>query len=463
MSLVQASNLGFPRMGKRRELKFALEKYWSGESNEDTLLQAAQTLRKEHWQLQAEAGINAPPSNDFSLYDHVLDMAITLGAIPRRFKALGWPREPDALILPWRADRKTATALDMTKWFDTNYHYVVPEFEAEMRYELRSNKVVEDYLEARALGIETRPVLLGPVSFVLLGKPTDARITRAQVLHSILPLYQELLTRLSQAGAEWVQIDEPYLTLDLDFEAEKMYREAYRTFDSASMLPKLLLATYFGALGGNLNLALELGTAGLHLDLVRAPEQLDALLSKDISNRRLSLGLVDGRNVWRTDLTKALELLETAVRRIGKDHLEVAPSCSLLHSPVDLDAETKLDPEVRGWMAFAKQKLNEVALLAKASEGQSAIHDELSENAHFVESRRTSQRIHKPEVEQRLAAIDAEMLSRESTYKVRQQRQAKALSLPNFPTTTIGSFPQTAEVRKMRVEFSQWENPSKDL
>ncbi len=452
MSLIQASNLGFPRMGRRRELKFALEKYWSGESNGDTLLQTAQVLRKEHWQLQVKAGINTPPSIDFSLYDHVLDLAVTLGAIPRRFNSLSGPVSLSTYFAMARGS-KEATALEMTKWFDTNYHYVVPEFEAGTRYGLRSNKVVEDYLEARALGIETRPVLLGPVSFVLLGKPTDARITRTQVLHSILPLYQELLTRLSQAGAEWVQIDEPYLTLDLDFEAEKMYREAYRTFNSASMLPKLLLATYFGALGGNLNLALELGTAGLHLDLVRAPEQLDALLSKGISNRRLSLGLVDGRNVWRTDLTKALELLETAVRRIGKDHLEVAPSCSLLHSPVDLDAETKLDPEVRGWMAFAKQKLNEVALLAKASEGQSAIHDELSENAHFVESRRTSQRIHKPEVEQRLASIDAEMLSRESTYKVRQQRQAKALSLPNFPATTIGSFPQTAEVRKMRSSY----------
>jgi 5-methyltetrahydropteroyltriglutamate--homocysteine methyltransferase len=439
-------------MGRRRELKFALEKYWSGESNGDTLLQTAQVLRKEHWQLQVKAGINTPPSIDFSLYDHVLDLAVTLGAIPRRFNSLSGPVSLSTYFAMARGS-KEATALEMTKWFDTNYHYVVPEFEAGTRYGLRSNKVVEDYLEARALGIETRPVLLGPVSFVLLGKPTDARITRTQVLHSILPLYQELLTRLSQAGAEWVQIDEPYLTLDLDFEAEKMYREAYRTFNSASMLPKLLLATYFGALGGNLNLALELGTAGLHLDLVRAPEQLDALLSKGISNRRLSLGLVDGRNVWRTDLTKALELLETAVRRIGKDHLEVAPSCSLLHSPVDLDAETKLDPEVRGWMAFAKQKLNEVALLAKASEGQSAIHDELSENAHFVESRRTSQRIHKPEVEQRLASIDAEMLSRESTYKVRQQRQAKALSLPNFPATTIGSFPQTAEVRKMRSSY----------
>ena len=452
MSLVQASNLGFPRMGKRRELKFALEKYWSGESNEDTLLQAAQTLRKEHWQLQAEAGINAPPSNDFSLYDHVLDMAITLGAIPRRFKAPGGPVNLRTYFAMARG-AQDVPALDMTKWFDTNYHYVVPEFEAEMRYELRSNKVVEDYLEARALGIETRPLLLGPVSFVLLGKPTDARITRAQVLHSILPLYQELLTRLSQAGAEWVQIDEPYLTLDLDFDAEKMYREAYRTFDSASTLPKLLLATYFGALAGNLNLALELGTAGLHLDLVRAPEQLDALLSKDISNRRLSLGLVDGRNVWRTDLNKAVEVLEKAIQSLGKDHLEVAPSCSLLHSPFDLDAETKLDPEVRGWMAFAKQKLKEVALLAGASESKDAIQETLAENAHFVESRSTSQRIHKPEVAQRLAAIDAKMLNRESTYKVRQQRQAKALSLPSFPTTTIGSFPQTVEVRKMRAGF----------
>jgi len=452
MSFANAYNLGFPRMGKRRELKFALEKYWDGQSDEETLLQTAKDLRQEHWQVQVDAGIMIPPSNDFSLYDHVLDMAVTMGAIPRRFKT---PDGPVSLRTYFAMARgaQNVPALEMTKWFDTNYHYVVPEFEAGMKYALRSNKAIDDYLEAKALGIETRPVLLGPVSFVLLGKPTDANVTRAQVFRSILPLYEELLRRLSTAGAEWVQIDEPCLCLDLDFEAEKMYREAYAAFAGASSLPKLMLTTYFGDLGENLDLALELGTAGIHLDLVRAPKQLDALLAKNVTPLKLSLGLVDGRNVWRTDMSAAVAILETATRVLGKDRLEVAPSCSLLHSPVDLDAEAKLDPEVRSWMAFAKQKLQEVALLAKASEGREAIADALVENARLIDSRRTSPRIHEPEVEQHLAVVDDEMLCRKNAYKVRQPLQAKALSLPKFPTTTIGSFPQTAEVRKMRSAY----------
>jgi 5-methyltetrahydropteroyltriglutamate--homocysteine methyltransferase len=459
MSLIKASNLGFPRMGRRRELKLALEKYWSGETNEDSLLQAAQALRKEHWQLQVEAGIATPPSNDFSLYDHVLDMAITLGAIPRRFDSPAGP-VPLSTCFAMARGSKQAPALEMTKWFDSNYHYVVPEFEARMQYELRSNKAVEDYLEAKALGIETRPVLLGPVSFVLLGKPTGAGVTRARVLQSILPLYRELLARLSAAGAEWVQIDEPCLCLDLDEEAEAMVREAYRVLTRGFSLPSLLLATYFGDLGTNLDLVLELGIAGLHLDLVRAPQQLDALLTKNIAGLTLSLGLIDGRNVWRTDLSKAVAVLETAARALGSNRLEVAPSCSLLHTPFDLDAETKLDPEVRGWMAFAKQKLREVALLAKASEARSetgeAIQDALAENARAAESRRTSPRIHKPEVAQRLAETNCGrggMLDRKSPYSARRVRQEEALHLPGFPTTTIGSFPQTAEVRKMRAAF----------
>jgi 5-methyltetrahydropteroyltriglutamate--homocysteine methyltransferase len=439
-------------MGKRRELKFALEKYWGGELNEETLLQTAKALRQEHWQVQVDAGIVIPPSNDFSLYDQVLDMAITLGAIPRRFKNSDGPVTLPTYFAMARG-AQDLPALEMTKWFDTNYHYVVPEFEAGMQYALRSTKAIVDYLEAKALGIETRPVLLGPVSFVLLGKPTDASVTRVQVFRSSLPIYKELLKRLASAGAKWVQIDEPCLCLDLDLESEKMYREAYAALTGSSSLPKLMLTTYFGDLGANLDLALEIGTAGLHLDLVRAPKQLDALLAKNVPPLKLSLGLVDGRNVWRTDMSEAVAMLEMATRVLGKDRLEVAPSCSLLHSPVDLDAETKLDPEVRSWMAFAKQKLNEVALLAKASEGREAIADALVENARLIESRRTSPRIHKPEVEQRLAVIDAKMLSRKSSYKVRQQRQAKALSLPKFPTTTIGSFPQTAEVRKMRSAY----------
>jgi 5-methyltetrahydropteroyltriglutamate--homocysteine methyltransferase len=452
LSINGASNLGFPRMGKRRELKFALETYWSGESTEEAFLSVARTLREEHWRLQTAAGIATPPSNDFSLYDHVLDMAVTLGAIPERFQCASGPASLETYFAMARGS-KLAPALEMTKWFDTNYHYVVPEFEPGAIYKLRSTKVLNEYLEAKSLGIETRPVLLGPVSFVLLGKPTSARVSREQVLDAILPLYRELLTRLAAAGADWVQIDEPSLCLDLDNQAQHFYREAYRALMSDASTPQLMLATYFGDLRLNLDLALELGTAGLHLDLVRAPQQLDTVLAKAPLPDKLSLGLVDGRNIWRTDIEAALVPLQAAIQAIGKDRIEVAPSCSLQHSPVDLDAETKLDSDIRSWMAFAKQKLNEVALLAKAIGGTHIIQNELAENRKIVQARKSSHRIHKPSVAAALASIDPALASRQSPYPIRRQKQRTATALPALPTTTIGSFPQTAEVRKMRAAF----------
>jgi 5-methyltetrahydropteroyltriglutamate--homocysteine methyltransferase len=452
MNIQGACNLGFPRMGKRRELKFALEKYWSGESTEEALLSAARNLRHEHWKLQTDAGFASPPSNDFSLYDHVLDMAVTLGAIPERFHNASGPVTLETYFAMARGSQR-APALEMTKWFDTNYHYVVPEFEPGMSYELRSTKVLNEYLEAKSLGVETRPVLLGPVSFVLLGKPTDEAVSREDVLDAILPLYRELLARLTSAGADWVQIDEPCLCLDLDSKSQELYRSAYQALRKDSSSPKLMLATYFGDLGANLDLALDLSTTGLHIDLVRAPHQLEILLSKVNLPSVLSLGLVDGRNIWRTDIEAALNPLQRAIEIIGKDRIEIAPSCSLLHTPVDLDAETKLDSETKNWLAFAKQKLSEVALLASAIQGANTIQDALAENRKIVQSRKISPRIHKLAVATALANIDLDMASRRSPYAARRQEQAAALSLPALPTTTIGSFPQTAEVRKMRAAF----------
>jgi 5-methyltetrahydropteroyltriglutamate--homocysteine methyltransferase len=450
MSFAKAGNLGFPRMGGQRELKFALESYWAGKSEESSLLETARKLRSDHWKLQRDAGIETPPSNDFSLYDQVLDMAVTLGAVPSRFLYAGGPVDLKTYFAMARGS-KNATAMEMTKWFDTNYHYVVPEFEPSLQYQLLSAKVVDEYLEAKELGIETRPVLIGPVSFVLLGKPTDATVTRSQVLKAILPLYQALLSRLSAAGAEWVQIDEPCLCLDLDPDAEGLYRDAYEALQSAS--PKLLLTTYFGELGLNLDLALSLGTIGLHLDLVRAPRQLAVLLTKELPELHLSLGLVDGRNVWQTNLANAVSLLESAVSVFGIERIQVAPSCSLLHTPFDLDVESKLDANVRRWMAFAKQKLQEIVVLAAAIGDKDSIQHKLDENARLIASRTSSPLIHKPEIGKRLAAIDGSMLRRNNPYPVRRERQAEALGLPLFPTTTIGSFPQTAEVRKTRAAF----------
>ena len=450
MSFAKAGNLGFSRMGGQRELKFALESYWAGKSEESSLLETARVLRANHWMLQQDAGIETPPSNDFSVYDQVLDMAATLGAVPSRFLHGGGPVDLKTYFAMARGS-KNANAMEMTKWFDTNYHYVVPEFEPAMEYQLLSAKVVDEYLEAKKLGIGTRPVLLGPVSFVMLGKPTDASVTRSHVLRAIVPLYQALLSRLSAAGAEWVQIDEPCLCLDLDLGTEELYREAYATLRSAS--PRLLLTTYFGELGPNLDLALSLGTAGLHLDLVRAPQQLAVLLTKELPELYLSLGLVDGRNVWRTDLGKAVTLLEYATSVLGPNRIQVTPSCSLLHSPFDLDTEHRLDASVRGWMAFAKQKLQELAILAAAIGGKASIQNELDENARLIALRASSPLIHKPEVGQRLATINESMLRRSNPYPVRRERQMAALALPLFPTTTIGSFPQTTEVRKTRAAF----------
>jgi 5-methyltetrahydropteroyltriglutamate--homocysteine methyltransferase len=452
MTVKNASNLGFPRMGKRRELKFALEKFWSGQSSAEALSEVAKNLRKEHWQLQVEAGIDHPPSNDFSFYDQVLDMAVTLGAIPERFHN---PTGPVTLGTYFAMARgsQASPALEMTKWFDTNYHYVVPEFEPEMKFSLRSTKAVDEYLEALALGIKTRPVILGPVSFVLLGKPVADSVSRKSVLRAILPLYGDLLRHLHAAGAQWVQIDEPCLCLDLDGEVQSFYRDAFAILKEEQELPKLMLTTYFGTIGDNLDLALGLHTDGLHVDLVRAPDQLNALIAKKPSIPTFSLGLVDGRNVWRTDLSAAVEKIEAAVKAFGIDLITIAPSCSLLHSPVDLDLETKLDPEISTWMAFAKQKLQEVVTLAKAIEGRQVIEKELAASAAFVSSRKNSPRIHKPEVEQKMRAITAAMASRKSPFSQRREKQAKALGLPRLPTTTIGSFPQTAEVRKTRAAF----------
>ncbi len=452
MSLTAARNLGFPRMGKQRELKFALESFWSGKSDEASLLQTASDLRRKHWELQLDAGISNPPSNDFSFYDHVLDMAIMVGAVPSRFRNDDKQIDLNTYFAMARGAKDTP-ALEMTKWFDTNYHYVVPEFEAGNQYSLCSTKVIDEFLEAKALGIATRPVVLGPVSFVLLGKPTNFSVTRPQVLKQILSIYKALLQRLFAEGAEWVQLDEPCLCLDLDATAESMYRDAYAALSDAALLPKFMLTTYFGGLGANLDLALELGAAGLHLDLVRAPEQLDTFLAKQVPNLKVSLGMVDGRNVWRTDLASALKSVDTAVHALGVARIEIAPSCSLLHSPFALDAETKLDAEIRSWMAFAKQKLEEISILSRGIEGREGIEEELAENARAMESRQTSTRIHQTSVRRSMAAIEDSMLHRRSPYPERHREQAQFLSLPKFPTTTIGSFPQTAEVRKMRSAY----------
>ena len=459
--MVIAASLGWPRIGPKRELKKALESFWAGKSTEKDLLAEAKILRKRAWKAQAALGIGSVPSNDFSFYDHVLDAACMVGAVPARYGLASGKVDLRTYFAMARGlqDGKTdVPAMEMTKWFDSNYHYIVPEFARGTQFRLATTKCVDEFEEARAAGVKTRPVLLGPVSFLLLGKMKDGSgESPLALLPRLLPVYAEVLGRLAKAGAEWVQLDEPCLVLDLDAAAKAAFPEAYKALAAAEPRLRLMVATYFGDLRGNLELALSLPVAGLHLDLVRnGAGDLDAALAKAPSSLTLSLGVVDGRNIWRTDLAKALAPVEKAVAAIGKDRVQVAPSCSLLTSPVDLDLETGLDADLRSWLAFSKQKLEEVSALARAAQdGPAAAKKELDASAKAAKTRASSPRIHDPAVKSRLKAVKPEMLRRKSAYAARRAAQDKVLGLPAFPTTTIGSFPQTAAVRAARAEFKR--------
>jgi 5-methyltetrahydropteroyltriglutamate--homocysteine methyltransferase len=462
-----ASNLGFPRIGHRRELKFALERFWSGEMDEAGLADAARALRSRHWKLQAGHGMGHVPSGEFALYDQVLDTACMLGAVPQGYGWLGGPVSLASYFALARGSRGTKAeqaagiaaglpALEMTKWFDTNYHYLVPRLASGDRFVLTENRPLAQFREALALSIRTRPVLLGPVSFLMLSKTTDGS-DPLDLLGQLLPVYAEVLRGLAEANASWMQIDEPVLALDLPQKAKAAFGVAYSTLRQGPA-PDILLASYFGPLGGNLATAAALPVAGLHVDLVRGAAELDAVVEVVPAERWLSLGVVDGRNVWRSDLRAALGALRKVASVRGNRRLMVAPSCSLLHVPVDLRQETKLDQEVKDWLAFAEQKLDEVVVLARGlDEGDAAIAAQLAASDAAAESRRASLAVHRNEVQSRLAAVTPRMEQRDSPYATRRAAQQTRLKLPKFPTTTIGSFPQTAEVRRARASLGRGE------
>ena len=456
--MVQAANLGFPRIGAKRELKKAVEAYWKGESDAAQLEAVARDLRATHWRKQAEAGIDAIPSNDFAYYDQVLNAAVTLGAVPARFASAGSTALDRMFAMARGVD--DVPAMEMTKWFDTNYHYIVPELNADTSFALSDNAPVDAYLEARELGIETRPVVIGPVTFLSLSKTKDGSDPLA-LIDSLLPAYQELLAKLKTADATAVQLDEPILATDLGDAARNAIKAAYATLAASGL--KITVACYFGALRDNLDLALNLPIDALHLDLVRGSEDLEPALSGAPAGLTLSLGLVEGRNIWRTDLSKALGVVEKAVAKLGADRVVVAPSCSLLHSPVDLAHETKLDDELKSWLAFAVQKLDEVAALAKAgTDGRGAAAAAFDASDAAVASRKASPRVHKAAVAARLGSIDAAMSQRQSPFPARRAAQAAAFDLPPLPTTTIGSFPQTSDVRKARAAHRRGELSTAD-
>lgn len=466
--MVKAANLGYPRFGAKRELKKALESYWSSKSTETELVEVGKQLRLTHWQIQQAAGIDIIPSNDFSLYDQVLDTTLMVGAIPARYQELSTTSLEAyfAMARGFQQGNLDIPAMEMTKWFDTNYHYIVPEIAPGQSFKLGSTKIIDEFLEAKNAGIHTRPVLLGPVSYLLLSKPVSNIIPIKQIgdsiqeispldeLSALLSVYIEILQRLA-VGADWVQVDEPCLVMDLDGKGHAAYRMAYAQLSQVQGI-QIMLATYFGSLADNLKLSAELPVAGLHVDLVRAPGQLDEVLAALPSHKILSVGLVDGRNIWRTDLDSALAKLHQAVSALGSERVHIAPSCSLMFSPHDLELEAELDAELKSWLAFARQKLTELVLLKQAvNEDIDAVAESFALSRAAVASRRQSERTHNPQMRERQSRVNETMLSRHSPYPVRKIRQADAILLPLLPTTTIGSFPQTTEVRAQRTSFNK--------
>jgi len=454
---VTIATLGFPRIGPRRELKVALEKFWSGKSSEAELQEAAAGLRTAAWARQKGLGADWLPSNDFSLYDHVLDTSVMLGAVPARYAAADGEADLAAYFAMARGSADagcghahgSVTAGEMTKWFDTNYHYIVPEIEPGRKLALGRLKIVDDYREAKAQGFETRPVLLGPVTWLSLAKGRG--VDPFDLLDEVLGLYGAILGQLAHAGAEWVQVDEPILVTDLDDRQRRAITRAYSRL--ARLGVKLMLTTYFGGLEDNLALAASLPVAGLHVDLVRAPEQLEPLLQIAPKDLLLSLGVIDGRNVWRTDLDALLAQLEPVA---ATRDLILAPSCSLLHVPVDLALEPRLDDELKQWLAFAVQKIAELDTLKRAlNDGRDSVAGPLAASAAAARHRRTAPRIHDPAVQARVAAVTPDMRERRAGHAERARAQAEVLRLPAFPTTTIGSFPQTSEVRRARAEHNR--------
>ena len=459
---MQTQNLGYPRIGSQRQLKKACEQYWAGKIDLKALNHIARKIRIDNWQSQLDAGIDLIPCNDFSLYDQVLDSSLMLGVIPQRYTPILTQvksnNETDlyfAMARGYQKDGLDITAMKMTKWLDTNYHYIVPEFTANQRFKIFSENVFVEFNTAKEqLGDKAKPVLIGPVSYLLLGKEKEDGFNRIDLIKKLVPVYIEILDRLRQQGAKWVQLDEPCLVLDLSDKEKEAFEYAYHAIAKRRSGLKLLVATYFDALLDNTKLALNLPVAALHIDLVRAPDQLETVLSLIPDNLQLSLGVVDGRNVWKNDYEKSLNLINKAIEQLGSDRIIISPSCSLLHTPIDLDLETEIDPDIKNWMAFAKQKLNEVNELKQIINGNTKL---LKANKDAIQSRALSRKAHKQAVKDRVAAVTDAEVTRQSTFLLRQDIQRQRLALPPLPTTTIGSFPQTDDIRQLRSRFKKAE------
>ncbi|MEJ5106907.1 5-methyltetrahydropteroyltriglutamate--homocysteine S-methyltransferase [Chryseobacterium sp. MYb328] len=462
---MQTHILGYPRIGSKRELKKACEQYWSGKIVLEELLTVGRSICSQNWNLQKEAGIDLIPCNDFSYYDQVLDMSLVVGAIPTRYHEVALKKNNSELDLyfamarGYQKDGLDITAMEMTKWFDTNYHYIVPEFYKNQQFKLTSDKIFNEFAGAKQAGINAKPVIIGLVSYLLLGKEKEEGFDKLDLAHNLLPVYIDILSKLQSQGAEWIQFDEPFLALDLTEKAKEAYTFVYT--ELRRQFPKLtfIVTTYFEGLKNNLSLAASLPVNVLHIDLIRNPEQLEDALDSIPESLSLSLGVVDGRNIWKNDYEKSLSIIKKAVEKLGSERVFIAPSCSLLHSPCDLDFETGLQSEIKNWLAFAKQKVKEVVILKELA-SETSDHNillDFENNKKAASDRKTSLLIHNENVKLRAYSITEADSQRKNSFSVRKETQQKALQLPLFPTTTIGSFPQTAEVRSWRAKFKKGE------
>ncbi|GLT15920.1 5-methyltetrahydropteroyltriglutamate--homocysteine S-methyltransferase [Vibrio algivorus] len=462
--------LGYPRIGEKRELKFAQEQYWKGEIDQNTLKAVGNELRQRHWNDQTASGLSYVAAGDFAWYDHVLTTSLLLGHVPARHSNGGFP-DLDTLFKVARGQSANseasscgcgssheesagAAASDMTKWFNTNYHYIVPEFSQDDNFQVSWPQLFDEVNQAIQAGHNVKPVLLGPLSYLYLGKEVNEEevengFNRLYLLARILPAYQAILSKLKALGVEWVQIDEPILSLELEDKWSSAFKLAYQILQGEV---KLLLTTYFDSVEDNLAKIVELPVDGLHIDLSASPEQLEAVNNVIPQDWVLSVGVINGRNVWRADLESWLTKLQPVKAQRG-DKLWVASSCSLLHSPIDLELEIELSEEVKSWFAFAKQKLNEVSLLGAALDGNSHAVAACSSYSEPIKARLSAEHVNKPQVQQRLNSLTQALVERSAVYSERAHHQAEVLGLPLLPTTTIGSFPQTAEIRQQRSAF----------
>lgn len=450
---------GYPRVGAKRELKFAVEAFWKGNKSESELRQVAADIRQQNWATQISAGADLLPVGDFSFYDHVLDTVCALGAIPARF---GFDPAHLSLNQYFELARgnENQVAMEMTKWFDTNYHYIVPEWHRDTQFKAHAANLIAQINEAKATGHDIKPTLLGPISLLWLGKEKDAGHNRLELLPRLLPEYQKLLRELANAGVDWIQIDEPILAVDIDQEWVDAFAPTYQ--ELAITGTRIIIGTYFASVAEYLDLLKALPVNGVHIDCVRAPEQLAEFANVWPQNKVLSVGVIDGRNVWRANLREIIELLAPVATQLG-NNLWIAPSCSLLHSPQDLDIEEKLNPEIKNWLAFAAQKLQELGIIKQAlAHGKDTVEKALAASDIAAAGRRTSHLIHNEKVATRIEQLRAHADQRRSPFAQRIEKQQAWMKLPLLPTTTIGSFPQTQEIRQARAAFKKGELSAAD-